>query len=303
MKRFVFKNFKVFVFIQFIFLFASCATLKNVEQKEQIKQSEQSKSVHSKETFIPKNFEWNELYDGFSYIFFENKEFPLRYHILKVDLTNPFLKISGYPFKNEQIHEGLNGKTLSKKLKSQNKNVDFQVIVNTSPFAGKSGKWDLMAHFTSYRNIVGIHKVCGIEFSHPLKNYSALAFESDNSAKIFKSQEEDFNDFPNVFGGFFKTSEKKEIYQFPEIHDSRTAVGVSEDGKTLFILIVEGENHSKSEGLSYPECSEIFIELGAASSMQMDGGGSATLLINGKNFLSYPVFRKNGAFMIFSVEK
>ena len=78
-------------------------------------------------------------------------------------------------------------------------------------------------------------------------------------------------------------------------------MGVSKDGKTLYLLVVEGEKQKYSRGLSFQECADIFIRLGADNALQMDGGGSASLFINGENVLSYRKFRKNAAFAGFGV--
>ena len=74
--------------------------------------------------------------------------------------------------------------------------------------------------------------------------------------------------------------------------DSRSGVGLSADGKTLFILVVEGERPLQSRGLSYPQCGEIFREMGCSDALELDGGSSSELCINGKSVLSYKVITR-----------
>lgn len=295
------QKFKVAGFLLAAVFLAGCSTFSSSSNLTNFTENPEKNSFE----YVPEIVEWSELYPGFSYFYYENKNFPLRYHCVKVDLKNPELKISGYPKKEQEIHQGITVKTLNSKLKKENKNNEnkpsFQMIVNTSPFAGKNGKWDIYAHIFSYRNIVGIHKVENKIFSKSVPKYAAIAFKSDNKAVIFDSQrsDEEFSDYHAVFGGFFTTLRDFQIRKFPQIQDSRTAFGLTQDGYTLFVLIVEAERKHYSRGLSYPECSEIFLKLGAADAIQMDGGGSACLFINGKNYLSYSTIRKNASFIVF----
>lgn len=57
----------------------------------------------------------------------------------------------------------------------------------------------------------------------------------------------------------------------------RTAVGFSEDGSTLWIVVVDGRS-ARSRGVSLPELARIMQELGAHEAINLDGGGSATLV-------------------------
>jgi hypothetical protein len=65
--------------------------------------------------------------------------------------------------------------------------------------------------------------------------------------------------------------------------DPRTAVGVSEDGHHLIIVIVDGRQLGYSQGATLQELAEIMIEYGAHRAMELDGGGSSTLVIEGEN--------------------
>lgn len=61
----------------------------------------------------------------------------------------------------------------------------------------------------------------------------------------------------------------------------RTAMGYTKDGK-LLILAVEGRNPKIAEGASLTDLSELFLQWGAIEALNLDGGGSSCLLINGK---------------------
>ncbi|MGN0189931.1 MAG: phosphodiester glycosidase family protein [Candidatus Cryptobacteroides sp.] len=57
----------------------------------------------------------------------------------------------------------------------------------------------------------------------------------------------------------------------------RCSVGYTTDGKVYF-LVVDGRT-DKSEGLCYADMSEIFVSLGCDRAANLDGGGSAQLLV------------------------
>jgi hypothetical protein len=61
----------------------------------------------------------------------------------------------------------------------------------------------------------------------------------------------------------------------------RTAVGVRADGTLLFVT-VDGRRPEESVGMSLPELTDLMLELGAVSAVNLDGGGSTTMVIAGE---------------------
>lgn len=58
----------------------------------------------------------------------------------------------------------------------------------------------------------------------------------------------------------------------------RTAIGVSKDGETLYLITVDGRQ-ATSIGVSQTELAEILIEKGIYTAMNLDGGGSTTMVV------------------------
>lgn len=58
----------------------------------------------------------------------------------------------------------------------------------------------------------------------------------------------------------------------------RTAIGFSKDGKQMFVLTVDGRQPEFSEGVSLDELAEMMVEAGAYNALNLDGGGSTTLV-------------------------
>ena len=61
----------------------------------------------------------------------------------------------------------------------------------------------------------------------------------------------------------------------------RTAIGYTNDGH-MIILAVEGRNPGVAEGASLQDLAEIMQQLGCHEALNLDGGGSSCLLINGR---------------------
>ncbi|HEY0750272.1 MAG TPA: phosphodiester glycosidase family protein, partial [Chitinophagaceae bacterium] len=78
------------------------------------------------------------------------------------------------------------------------------------------------------------------------------------------------------------TNDEERMFMGKAIHDKhpRTAMGYTTDNK-LIILVVEGRNPQAS-GASLIQLAQILKDLGCVEALNLDGGGSSCLLINGK---------------------
>jgi hypothetical protein len=61
---------------------------------------------------------------------------------------------------------------------------------------------------------------------------------------------------------------------------SRTAVGVTADGR-LLLVVVDGRQPGYSRGMTLRELAELLQRLGAQQAMNLDGGGSSEMVVNG----------------------
>ena len=64
-----------------------------------------------------------------------------------------------------------------------------------------------------------------------------------------------------------------------EARHPRSAVGLSADARTLYILAIDGRQESHSRGVTLGELANIFIRVGAHNAINLDGGGSSSLVI------------------------
>ncbi len=79
------------------------------------------------------------------------------------------------------------------------------------------------------------------------------------------------------------TNEEERKFYGKAINDKhpRTAIGYTKDDK-LIILMIEGRNPGVAEGASLTQLAEIFTQLGAVEALNLDGGGSSCMLVNGR---------------------
>ena len=71
------------------------------------------------------------------------------------------------------------------------------------------------------------------------------------------------------------------VAQSDDTHlEPRTAVGVTKNGKRLFILVGDGRRKEYSNGLSYADMAQIFKSLGAYDALNLDGGGSSSFCLS-----------------------
>lgn len=65
---------------------------------------------------------------------------------------------------------------------------------------------------------------------------------------------------------------------FARTRHPRTAVGIARGGKRLLLVVVDGRQPPYSDGMSLRELAELLLALGARDAINLDGGGSTTLV-------------------------
>lgn len=61
--------------------------------------------------------------------------------------------------------------------------------------------------------------------------------------------------------------------------EPRTCIGVSEDGNTVYIMVIDGRNFHYSNGMNYESLGKCMKALGAYQAVNLDGGGSSTFFV------------------------
>ena len=259
--------------------FNSCVSTPSLSPEEE-------ELLYPEHSYVPDDFNWQKIsaeheIEYFKYI---SSDYPLIYHIVKINLDDSTLEITCYPTEPDtpSFFEGKRTQTFA----SDNK---CTIAINASPYTTKKGAF-------RRRQLTGVHISNGTQLSPPNQRYAALSFTKSNTgwlAQITKSQTpQDFTQSTYAFGGFYVILDNGIEQTFRAAnHDSRTAAGLSENGKVLYLLATEGENRTKSEGLSFQQCARILKKMGCTDALEFDGGGSTQLCINEKSVLSYPNLR------------
>ncbi|GAB4503851.1 MAG: hypothetical protein Fur0043_08440 [Anaerolineales bacterium] len=63
--------------------------------------------------------------------------------------------------------------------------------------------------------------------------------------------------------------------------EPRTAVGLNQNGRWLMLLVIDGRQPGYSEGVTLAELANALVSLTAYSAINLDGGGSSTMVIEG----------------------
>jgi hypothetical protein len=82
---------------------------------------------------------------------------------------------------------------------------------------------------------------------------------------------------------------------FDSARNPRSALGLSQDGKTLWMVVIEGRRSSATgvatpyaDGMLFGEVVALMVDLGCYDAVMQDGGGSSALVVNGARVSRLP---------------
>ena len=205
----------------------------------------------------------------------------VRWHCVRVALDRVPVQLVAYPsvVAEDGIYPAL-------PLKSFAADADCVVALNTTPFDRAPGGLSL----------AGVHLVQGALLSPPQERYAALVLlrrDGELRAAVLPQQSDALaaEGVEAAFGGFFAVLISGEAQPFAvRSYDRRSAAGVSDGGRTLYLLAVEGR-----PGLSYQQCARLFAALGCTDAIEFDGGRSADLWVCGSSVLTDTPVRPQAA--------
>ncbi|MDR2618243.1 MAG: phosphodiester glycosidase family protein [Treponema sp.] len=192
----------------------------------------------------------------------------LEFRALRADLSDPELEIV------------VSGSALSVHVSSFVRDTGAAAGINANPFDPVSGKE------REKRTIVGITVSDGVLVSPPDPAYDALVFYRSRRAAIVRQSEiRETEGIENAVGGFFIVLENGSLpTRLTETAGSgaprhpRSAVGLSDEGRILYILAVDGRRPG-SAGATEAELGLLLRRLGASEGLNLDGGGSTALAL------------------------
>lgn len=223
-----------------------------------------------------------ELFQGVHYLrSVRTSPRPLVVHVVTIRLDAPglsFLVTPGDPAKPRPLV----GKLTTTFLR-ENK---LQLAINGDFFDPwwSNAPWDYYPHVGDRVETRGIAVSRGVAYSHGGKkqHWPALRISKDNQVTLGRGPM--IKAYNAVAGGpILVTNGVAVTAKHPSLAlHPRTAVGHTADRKTLILLLVDGRQPNYSNGVTLSELSSLMVEYGASEAVNLDGGGSATLAIAGK---------------------
>ncbi len=213
---------------------------------------------------------------------------PLMIHIIEIDLQTSgidFLVTPGDSSKGLEV----TARTTSEFLEE----FGAQVAINGSfsvPFRAGSFLWDYYSHSGEPVDVTGLATSNGEMYSDH-KEWPVICITAGR-AEI--SQSGCLEGTSQALAGsqiLVKDGESVVQHDAGGLHP-RTAVAVDEEGETLWLIVVDGRQRSYSEGVTLEELAGIAVELEADRALNLDGGGSSTLVISdgkGTSVLNSPI--------------
>jgi hypothetical protein len=207
---------------------------------------------------------------------------PLVVHVVKIDLNAPgirFLVTPGNPAKDLP----LTARTTTQFLTE----FGAQVAINGDFFYPWHSRalWDYYPHVGDPVAVEGFASSNGTVYSKGPKRpgqETTLHLSRNNRARIgpLPPGEKPYNAITGnqiiVRSGRIPADARKGMDRHP-----RTAVAIDRTGRYLLLIVIDGRQPGYSEGATVPEMAQIIVERGGYTALNLDGGGSATLALQG----------------------
>ena len=130
------------------------------------------------------------------------------------------------------------------------------------------------------------HKgVCYKDFFNPKINRDMSFFYINDEKEAGIALEEDYSTVAaqghlfEVCGGGPLLVRGGNALKPVDSEEPRTCIGISEDGKTVYILVVDGRRYEYSYGMTLTELALCMKAIGAYTAINLDGGGSSTFYV------------------------
>ena len=234
-------------------------------------------------------FDWtkaDELFPGIRHVFLKtDRPRPLRINVILVDLKRSDLRfmtvkrdpdwgkpMPDYPSYLIRVRRLTVWKFMDNALRQ---GIDMLVAVNATPW----GPWK-PPYTHSYAAKMGLVISDGDKIEEA-NGRPVFLITDKNEFQIRKiARGEDTSGIRLALAGFAMILENGHVVKGRPKLGPRTAYGLSEDAGKMIIMTVDGRMKGFSEGVSTPELGEWMRKFGAFNALNMDGGGSTTLLVS-----------------------
>ncbi len=228
-----------------------------------------------------------ELYDGVVYyrrVHFS--PYPMIAHIVTVDTTAKNISFLVTPGRNDDPLP-LKARTTSQFLRE----FDVQIAINGDGFS----PWYSYGPFYYYPHSGQSVRPNGFAASegniYSDNEKSPTLFISENNQVSFRPPSNIYN---AISGDRMLVRNGKPVAGLDDVSPApRTAIGVDNSGEKLIIIVVDGRQPFYSSGATLNELANYLVYYGAQTAMNLDGGGSSTLVFEGwfgtANLINSPI--------------
>jgi hypothetical protein len=204
---------------------------------------------------------------------------PMVIHVATIDLNAPglrFLVTPASPVGGRQ----LGARTTSQFLRE----FGVQIAINGGFFHPwhARGPLDYYPRVGDPVDALGLTTSQGQRYSPPKAGLATLSITKDNRAAIGEPVDDAWSALSGgpllVEGGEIRR--RAPARAAVEAHP-RTAVALDESGARMMLFVVDGRQPNYSEGITLPELAELILASGGHTALNLDGGGSSALVIEG----------------------
>ncbi|MGI0487513.1 phosphodiester glycosidase family protein [Pantanalinema rosaneae CENA516] len=222
---------------------------------------------------------------------------PMLVHILTIDLTAPGIKLLVTP-----EHPSMDGATIARTTSQFLEEFKLQVAVNASYFTPFSEEtpWNYYPRTGDRVSPIGRTIANGISYATLNLNWVVLCISDRQRAAIQATGECPTRTTQAIAGNTLLLQQGQPVPTDPQIADRhrpypRLSAAVNRTGTTLWLVAIDGKQAFYSEGATLPELTAILQELQVDAAINLDGGGSTTLVTTtptGTAVLNAPIHAK-----------
>ena len=204
---------------------------------------------------------------------------PQRFYVARVDLTDPRVEMVIAPGGPDPDGGG-RWETVLRTPSDAAKALQLDLAVNADYFDHQSRDGDPHHFFAGAparaTNLVMIdgRVVTAVQAG------AALSFDAQNHpaiASIENARQLPAGTRQAVAGSMVLVQDGKNVASDDD-RAPRTAAGIADDGKTLVLLVVDGRRPDTRAGMTVKELAAEMIDLGCRDAINLDGGGSSTMV-------------------------
>ncbi|MDO5309584.1 MAG: phosphodiester glycosidase family protein [Planctomycetia bacterium] len=222
---------------------------------------------------------WTPVYDGLSYTALEASEPLQKIFVARIDTSKA---VSYFVTERNTDYAPDERETWRETTAGFLKKNDLEVAINAnfySPFTAQT----IREPGNSF--LISTAVSDGVVVSTPTPDFPTFAIHKDGKFEI-RAYEEDENldDIEQAVAGSKIVLKDGKV---PEIDDDsihpRSAIGYSADQRYLYLVAIDGRQEGYSVGAKLEDVGKALLRVGASEGLNLDGGGSTTLVFKGSD--------------------